>query len=134
MLRRKTPSMEVNSADVVPNGADAPASHSRDESDPDPLVEAMTERLRRAFPESLNADEWGRPVSYRHVVRAALSALPPDVTLHVRRLLARPGPAEAVKTCSGSSPDVVVLPATEVVLAGEDSKPAFATTGVGWPG
>jgi hypothetical protein len=74
---------------------DPATGHLRDESDPDPLVEALTARLRKQFPESLSCDEWGRPVAYRHVIRAALSALPPHVTRELaERLSEHDEPAE----------------------------------------
>jgi hypothetical protein len=47
----------------------------RAETDPDPLVEQGTERLRIAL-SSLDAkDEWGRPLAWRHVVRIAMGTV-----------------------------------------------------------
>ena len=40
--------------------------------DPDPLVEAMVERLRRSLSGLVALDEYGRPVAWRVVVRVAL--------------------------------------------------------------
>lgn len=44
----------------------------RDEPDPDPLVEAMVQRLRENLSALVALDEWGRPVPWRSVVRVAL--------------------------------------------------------------
>jgi hypothetical protein len=44
----------------------------RDDVDPDPLVEAMVERLRSSLSGLVALDEYGRPVAWRVVVRVAL--------------------------------------------------------------
>jgi len=44
----------------------------RDAVDPDPLVEAMVERLRSSLSGLVALDEYGRPVAWRQVVRLAL--------------------------------------------------------------
>jgi len=44
----------------------------RDAIDPDPLVEAMVERLRSSLAGLVALDEYGRPVAWRAVVRVAL--------------------------------------------------------------
>lgn len=44
----------------------------RDAVDPDPLVEAMVERLRCSLSGLVALDEYGRPVPWRNVVRVAL--------------------------------------------------------------
>lgn len=44
----------------------------RDAVDPDPLVEAMVERLRSSLAGLVALDEYGRPVPWRTVVRVAL--------------------------------------------------------------
>lgn len=44
----------------------------RDAVDPDPLVEAMVERLRSSLTGLVALDEYGRPVAWRAVVRVAL--------------------------------------------------------------
>jgi len=93
VLRTRRP--DAAPAIVLPD-EDPAAAHLRDEPDPDPLVEALTARLRKQFPASLSCDEWGRPVAYRHVVRAALSALPPHVTRELaERLSEHDEPAAA---------------------------------------
>lgn len=96
--------------------------HLRDEVDPDPLVEALTDRLRRQFPGSLTADEWGRPVAYRHVVRTALSALPPHVTRELAQRLAEDPPADL---------EVTPAPVDYIDLR---QPSALVSQGVGWPG
>jgi hypothetical protein len=55
----------------------------RDEPDPDPLVEAATERLREPLSALSAVDAWGRPVAWRHVARIVLGAAaaePPQPT------------------------------------------------------
>lgn len=122
---------------------DPATAHLRDEADPDPLVEALTARLRKQFPTSLSSDEWGRPVAYRHVVRAALSALPPHITRELAERLgehdepapvepeamAVPGlPAQELPSVPAPAADLtVLLPVAYVDL---DQPPAH---GVGWP-
>ena len=44
----------------------------REDVDPDPLVEAMVERLRSSLSGLVALDEYGRPVAWRAVVRVAL--------------------------------------------------------------
>jgi hypothetical protein len=44
----------------------------RNAVDPDPLVEAMVERLRSSLAGLVALDEYGRPVAWRVVVRVAL--------------------------------------------------------------
>lgn len=44
----------------------------RNAVDPDPLVEAMVERLRSSLSGLVALDEYGRPVAWRAVVRVAL--------------------------------------------------------------
>lgn len=44
----------------------------RDEPDPDPVVEAMVERLRMHLSGMVALDEYNRPVAWRNVVRLAL--------------------------------------------------------------
>lgn len=107
-MRLRPRTTEADRAIVLPE-ADADAStRLRDEPDPDPLVEAMTERLRKACPASLSLDEWGRPLAYRHVVRMALTAIPLPLVVELAQAFRdEPAPAPA---------------------------PAPAPTGVGWPG
>lgn len=106
--------------------ADDPALAAlRDQSDPDALVEALTDRLRRQFPTTLAADEWGRPVAYRHVVRAALSALPPHVTRELaERMTEQERPADP-----GPMLDATPVTVSVIDLVRQDQVAA----GVGWP-
>lgn len=147
VLRARRP--DAASTVVVPE-EDPATAHLRDESDPDPLVEALTARLRKQFPASLSCDEWGRPVAYRHVVRAALSALPPHVTRELAERLGEHGvptpvepqtpDAQDLAAPQPSSPDLEsLLPVAYIDLdqpmARVDSSPLPrpAAHGVGWP-
>lgn len=56
----------------------------RDEPDPDPVVEAATQRLREQLSTMEPVDQWGRPVAWRQVARIALGDL---VTTGVRDAL-----------------------------------------------
>jgi len=47
----------------------------RDEPDPDPLIEEMTERLRAGLGSLVAVDEWGRTLAWRNVVRLAVGPL-----------------------------------------------------------
>ena len=47
----------------------------RDEPDTDPLVEEMVARLRHGIGSLHALDEWGRPMSWRNVVRLAAAPL-----------------------------------------------------------
>ena len=111
-------------------GTDAPSATPpvtdpvlRDQGDSDPLVEALTERLRRQFPASLSYDEWGRPVAYRHVVRAALSALPPELMVDLAKRVSDPEPLP--ERGQPQAPDARVVDLTTARV------PCYA--GVGWP-
>lgn len=117
---------------VVPD-EDPAMAHLRDESDPDPLVEALTARLRKQFPGSLSRDEWGRPVAYRHVVRAALAALPPHVTRELaERLSEHDEPAELSPAYVDLDEPAASLP--ETTGTGVPTRFSEPTTlGVGWP-
>jgi hypothetical protein len=65
---------EVDEPDVRVSGSDGDL-HLRDESDPDPLIEEMVERLRTGLSSLTAIDEWGRPIAWRNVVRLALGPL-----------------------------------------------------------
>jgi hypothetical protein len=47
----------------------------REEPDPDPLIEAMVQRLREGLGTLSATDEWGRPLSWRNVVRMAVGPM-----------------------------------------------------------
>jgi hypothetical protein len=65
---------EVEEPDVRVPAPDADVS-LRDETDPDPLIEEMVERLRSGLTSLDAVDEWGRPLAWRNVVRLALGPL-----------------------------------------------------------
>jgi hypothetical protein len=68
---RKTTEAEPETA---PFPAD-PELALRDEPDPDPLIEEMTERLRAGLGSLIAVDEWGRTLAWRNVVRLAVGPL-----------------------------------------------------------
>lgn len=76
-MRRNRQATPAPAATVRPelDPIDPADERLRAESDPDPLVEQGTERLRAALSSLEAKDEWGRSLAWRQVVRIAMGTV-----------------------------------------------------------
>ena len=93
MFRRHQQPEAVRTIDLtIPDSGEA-EDLLRQEQDPDPFIEAATQRLREQLGSLSAVDEWGRPLAWRQVARIALGPL---VTARVRDAVTADVLAEAV--------------------------------------
>jgi hypothetical protein len=102
--RRKSVATREQSTALPPE----PDAALRDEVDDDPLIEQMVARLRDGMRTLDAIDEWGRPVSWRNVVRIAVGPL--ASALRDAQTAAALGSAISREATSPAEPDGVGWP------------------------